>query len=78
MAKGIIEISPELLLNHLLKLDGYRLLDARYSHFTERLELVVESEAIPEVEEGHKYPTVTPIYEKNKFGEVRLLSVKFS
>ena len=61
MGKGIIRITPELLLEGILLLKGYELLDADLERQT--LKLTVESAELPELPEG-EFTDVLPLYKR--------------
>jgi len=63
--RGIIKITPQLLVEGFLQLQGSKLVDIRYSSFDDCIEMLLDDERFPETEEGKKYPGIEPIYRQD-------------
>lgn len=77
MKRGIVRISPKLLLE-LFQYENGTVIDARMNHFngSGTIELLIEHEDMPEVQEGEEVRIIAPSYTRTFDKKGHLIEIK--
>lgn len=62
MKRGLIQLSPELLLRFLDYYDGGQILDCRYNAQLDCIDIALSHPEMPEVEDGQRASIIAPSY----------------